>query len=45
MSKVIYLDMFVSDPDVPSIDQHIVAVDREHLDQLKNKSFENQSES
>ena len=36
MSKVIYLDMFVSDPDVPSIDQHIVAVDREHLEQLKN---------
>ena len=36
MSKVIYLDMFVSDPDVPSIDQHIVAVDQEHLEQLKN---------
>ena len=28
--------MFVSDPNVPSIDQHIVAVDQEHLEQLKN---------
>lgn len=31
-----YIDLYVADPEVISIEQHIIAVDNEHLDILKN---------